>query len=209
MTEKKPDRRKERTFQMLSGAMLELLKERDYPNITIQDIADRANVSRATFYLHFKDKDELLFKSMERIYDQLSAEYPPVTRDEFINKTYTHNMDNSQSEYTHVAANAEFYKAMFGTHGSPQFMQMVRAYLENVTREHVLKPLAPQDGKTLLPLDFIAAFTAGAEIGVINWWLDNDLQYSPEQINQMMSSMCMFGMAWALKLPVDPNDIPT
>jgi len=199
-TEKRPDRRRERTLHLLSEALLDLLKEQDYANITIQDITDKANVSRATFYLHFRDKDELLFSSMKRIYDELSKGYPTVTRSEF---TQVHDA----RDFEHVAAHADFYRAMLGAHGSPQFIRMVRAYLENLMREDVLKPLAPPDAH--LPLDFIAAFMAGAEIGVINWWLNQGGEHTPEQMAQMMARMCLGGLGWALKLPVDPNDIPT
>ncbi|MEO8397816.1 MAG: helix-turn-helix domain-containing protein, partial [Chloroflexota bacterium] len=70
-TVRKPDRRIERTRQLLSKALMDLIIERGYDTITIQDITDRANVSRATFYLHYKDKDELLYQSMTKIYDAL------------------------------------------------------------------------------------------------------------------------------------------
>lgn len=207
MSGKRPDRRRERTFQLLSGALMELLKERDFANITIQDIADKANVSRATFYLHFKDKDELLFKSMERIYDSLSEQFRQVSRDAFANKTYIHTADEAL-EFKHVAAHADFYRAMFGAHGSPQFMQMVRAYLQNAARREILEPLAPPDGAAF-PLDFMAAFMAGAEIGVLTWWLESGLKLPPEEVCAMMNAFCLFGMAWALRLPIDPNDLPT
>ena len=208
MTEKRPDRRRERTFQMLSKALLELLKERDYSNITIQDVVDKADVSRATFYLHFKDKDELLFKSMERIYDELSSNYPLLNRNAFANQTYTHSVEDAH-DFHHVAANADFYRAMLSAHGSPQFIGMVRAYLEKVLRDQILKPLAPTDGEPEVPLDFMAAYMAGAEIGVINWWLDNNMPVSPGEISGMLNQMCLFGMQWALRLPIDSNDTPT
>lgn len=203
MNEPRPDRRRERTFKLLSAALLDLLKEHDYGNITIQDIVDKADVSRATFYLHFKDKDELLFKSMERIYNELSANTPIVTRDDFTNQTYKEEWHDAR-DFEHVAAHADFYRAMLGAHGSPQFVRLVRAYLENVMREMVIAPLLPPDGQAHLPADFMAAFIAGAQIGVINWWLDNDLACSPHEMSQMLSAMCVFGMGWALKLPIEP-----
>lgn len=204
MTEKRPDRRRERTFHMLSTALLDLLKERDYNNITIQDVADKADVSRATFYLHCKDKDELLFKTMQRIYDELSTHYPPLDRNDFNNRSYLEQTDDAR-DFHHVAAHADFYRAMLSAHGSPQFIRMVRAYLETVIRDQILKPLMPSDGEPGLPIDFMAAYMAGAQIGVINWWLDNNLPVSPEEISRMLSRMCLFGMRWSLRLAIDPE----
>jgi AcrR family transcriptional regulator len=55
------DRRVERTRRLLQRAMIELLNERSYDDITIRDIVDRANVGRTTFYLHFNSCCRLLF----------------------------------------------------------------------------------------------------------------------------------------------------
>ena len=55
----KTDRRVERTRESLQRALIELIGERDYGAITIQEIVDRANVGRTTFYLHYNSKDEL------------------------------------------------------------------------------------------------------------------------------------------------------
>ena len=62
----KRDRRIERTHQLLSKALMDLIIERGYDSITIQDITDRANVSRTTFYLHFKDKDRTAVRQHDK-----------------------------------------------------------------------------------------------------------------------------------------------
>jgi AcrR family transcriptional regulator len=67
----KIDRRKARTRQLLRDALMALIVEKGYEAISIQDIVDRANVARPTFYLHFKDKEELLFTSLVEIYEEL------------------------------------------------------------------------------------------------------------------------------------------
>ena len=59
----KTDRRVERTRELLQKALIDLIPERGYDAITIQDIVDRANVGRTTFYLHYNSKDELFMRS--------------------------------------------------------------------------------------------------------------------------------------------------
>ena len=61
----KTDRRVERTRESLQRALIELIGERDYGAITIQEIVDRANVGRTTFYLHYNSKDELFISCHE------------------------------------------------------------------------------------------------------------------------------------------------
>src|SRR5690606_22537701 len=57
------DRRVRRTRQALLQALIELTTEQGYEHVTVQGIAERANVGRTTFYAHFRDKEELLEKS--------------------------------------------------------------------------------------------------------------------------------------------------
>src|SRR5690242_4167136 len=68
MIKKKPvDRRIQRTRQLLLDALLSLILEKDFDSITVQDVIDRANVGRSTFYAHFQDKDELLLSGFEHL----------------------------------------------------------------------------------------------------------------------------------------------
>src|SRR6185436_2880035 len=76
---KKIDRRIQRTRQALRTALIELTKEKDYDSISIEDITERANVGRATFYLHYKDKEDLLleeFSAMTNEKVQVLSEIP-------------------------------------------------------------------------------------------------------------------------------------
>mgnify|MGYP000908141578 FL=1 len=56
---RKDDRRIQKTRKQLRDSMLELILDRGYDDISIQDVTDRANLGRATFYLHYREKDEL------------------------------------------------------------------------------------------------------------------------------------------------------
>ena len=63
----KTDRRVQRTRELLQKALIELIRERGYEAITIQNIVDRANIGRTTFYLHYNSKDELFVSCHEAI----------------------------------------------------------------------------------------------------------------------------------------------
>ncbi|MEO8395748.1 MAG: TetR-like C-terminal domain-containing protein, partial [Chloroflexota bacterium] len=49
-----------------------------------------------------------------------------------------------------------------------------------------------------IPTEMIAAFLAGAQVGVTKWWIENDMQYSPEEVAKMHFFLSLFGMRWAL-----------
>src|SRR5918995_3982708 len=67
------DRRIERTQQLLRGALRSLIQEKGFETLTVQDIIDRANVGRATFYSHFDNKDDLLVSGFEDLRASLKA----------------------------------------------------------------------------------------------------------------------------------------
>ena len=83
----KLDRRVIRTRQLLREALMELIleNEKGYDGVTVKDIAERANVGRATFYLHYEGgKETLLLSSLQEIYDELVARIKNLKREPFI-----------------------------------------------------------------------------------------------------------------------------
>ena len=112
----KVDRRILRTRKLLWEALISLIEEKDYSEITIQDIADRANVNRVTFYLHYRDKQDLLVKSVEVIFDELVAETAPLTGEAFRLDVAPEGMT---LVYRHIAENARFYRKLLGENGIP------------------------------------------------------------------------------------------
>jgi AcrR family transcriptional regulator len=83
----KIDRRVQRTRELLQKALIELISEHGYDAITIQDIVERANVGRTTFYLHYSSKDDLFMSCHEAIVSQFhfGPLYPhPLSREELL-----------------------------------------------------------------------------------------------------------------------------
>ena len=69
---KKMDARVQRTRDALGDALIELMQEKPFDTITVQDVLDRAHVSRSTFYTHYSDKDDLLMSDAEEFFEALS-----------------------------------------------------------------------------------------------------------------------------------------
>src|SRR5215204_4599905 len=67
----KDDRRSRRTRQLLGDALVELMLEKHFESITVQDILDRADVGRSTFYAHYTDKESLLMSEIEHVIHDL------------------------------------------------------------------------------------------------------------------------------------------
>ncbi len=194
-TPRKEDRRIVRTRALLRDALLELIIEKGYQDITVQDITDRADVARTTFYLHFTDKDDLLFKSMREIYEELISHVPVPTPEQLASGEY---MLGDGSDFKHVAQYAEFYKIMLGEKGSPVFLKRVRQLLAEAYEQQFLVALVPTGVTPRIPLGLLGYMLAGLQLGTITWWVNQDLQGNPDEINVMCERFVHHGLLWAL-----------
>jgi AcrR family transcriptional regulator len=104
MNPRKPDRRVLRTRRQLQDALMALVLEKGYDAVTIEDITERADLGRTTFYLHYKDKDELLMQSLEAVYDDLVDQIQQRTIDEWV----AQGQGPWTLAFQHAAENAAF-----------------------------------------------------------------------------------------------------
>ncbi|MBE0688765.1 MAG: TetR/AcrR family transcriptional regulator [Anaerolineae bacterium] len=104
----RPDRRRERTKRQLSDALIALVLERGYDNIRIEDITERANLGRATFYLHFADKQELLLMTLQRVVDEVVTQIGDLPAAQMTPGAPT----PAQIAFRHADANKALYRVI-------------------------------------------------------------------------------------------------
>ncbi len=190
---RKPDRRIQRTRQALRDALIALITEKGYETITVQDIADRANLARATFYLHYKDKEDLMLRSLEESYDEL-VEHVEKAGAEDPARVGIHS---DLIVFQHVAEYAEFYRIILGRRGVASFTVQIRHYLAKVTRK-IAVDLTPEHLHQSPMFDMMLHTQAGALIALVSWWLENDMPYTPQQMAEFSQGYCMFGLPQVL-----------
>jgi AcrR family transcriptional regulator len=205
--DEKPDRRKRRTRALLRKALMELIVENGFDAISVQDIAERADVSRATFYLHYHTKEELLTQSMCEVYDELVEKAEHNINDEMFFRALSegdHSGFYDATDFQHVAEHEDFYRVLLSENGVASFTVMVRDYLAKLVQEQVCLPVSAGGASARLPPEMIAHAVAGAEIGVISWWLKQGRSHSPEEMAKLFYQFTAFGFWWAMGL-----DVPT
>jgi AcrR family transcriptional regulator len=195
----KIDRRILRTRKLLWEALIALIEEKDYSEITIQDIADRANVNRVTFYLHYRDKQDLLVKSVEVIFEELVAKTAPLTGEAFRLDVPPEGMT---LVYRHIAENAKFYRKLLGENGIPLLVDRLRRFLAELTMQR-FRLAMPPGSPGPVPLEVVAEYAAGSIIGLITWWLENDMPIPPEQFSYQTLLLTAYGPYWGagIQLP--------
>jgi len=194
---KKLDPRVIRTRQLLRDALVSLIAEKGFDAITVQDIADRATLNRATFYLHYQDKHDLLIKSLHDAIDELMADIGPAEdNDQLV-------VEGPQRPivkvFQHVAQHARFYQVMMGAAGVPSFIAAVRDYIAEITL-HWLTLLQPDPEKSIVPLEIVANSLSWSLLGVLIWWLDHDLPQSPEYMAEQFRLLITSDLSQVLGL---------
>lgn len=192
------DRRIQKTLQLLQNALSELVAEKEYSDITIQDILDRANVGRSTFYSHFENKDHLLRSLLSRLQEEFDEGIEQITSGEKTLVENSHNMPLNVLQL--VEQHHRLFKAMLVHQASDMQNNPFYEYLLLLTREHVA--LMVQD-KTAdeKALKLASHYYASAFIGALTWWLENDMVYSPEHFATILNRFALSGLLDAFEAP--------
>ena len=176
----KPDRRVQRTRELLQKALIELISERGYDAITIQDIADRANLGRTTFYLHYSSKDELFITCHEAIVSEFRiGPLHPLSREELLSPEAPAGMT---SAYRHLDdARARLYSIFQGKDGL-LILRRIRDW--NAQEIEAVLRAAFVEADSTIPFDVLANYLAGAQIALVQWWLEKRQPHKLENLAQ-------------------------
>jgi AcrR family transcriptional regulator len=169
----KDDRRIIRTKKALALALLELIREKGYDAITVQDITDRANVGRSTFYAHYENKDQLCLYNIN--FQKELVEF----KDDVEGSLYGINLPYI---FTHLVEHYAIFKEMNGKHIGYELRNLFTNIIANKIIEHN-KPKYSKTKEQKLLLKYKAQMAAGGIINMLFAWL---LDESPIPVKVML-----------------------
>ncbi len=164
------DRRVRRTQQLLGDALVSLILEKGYDTITIKDITNRADVGHATFYRHYKDKDELLGKRLEDVIQELEA----FTREPSLQGAEGYLI------FKHAQENSVLYRILLNSQGTTRVRKRIQETIAANIRRNCRPLQSAESG--IIPVEIAANHMAGSMLLLIEWWLDHDMPYLPHQM---------------------------
>ena len=195
MKTQKTDRRSLRTRQMLGEALIALLLEKRYDDITVQDILERANIGRSTFYEHYWDKEDLLTSEIERVIDVL---------DQRMARSSEHAADflPSLALFQHVQEQQRLFQALLRGQGIRQALlrgqglQVVTQAFQDLLCRRVEQRLREQSQREMPDelLAVLASYIAGAFMTLMQWWLETELAWSPERTDALFRELVLPGV---------------
>lgn len=181
------DRRIQRTRALLQDALLSLILEQGYESLTVQEIVDRANLGRSTFYVHYRDKLDLLLSTMEEGFRELERK---VMAENAVPGTFA----PLEIIFKHAAEKRDLYLVILHGAGKMDVYKQARDFLADrslqIMRKYYTEPA--------MPLPFVSTYFAGSFLSMLIWWLENDMPYSSSEMVSMIRVLFQDGMLSAL-----------
>jgi AcrR family transcriptional regulator len=191
------DRRVRRSRGAMRTALVDLTLEKGFGAVTIEEIAERADVARATFYAHYRDKEELLVDIVRTLTADRES-LPPA-----LEQATAQGFTGLPVRYIfeHAEQHRPVYQVILRGEGDGralrEFLAITGARVERLFRQR-----AEQEGVTpRIPLDLLAQAWTGELVGVLAWWVDNDTGYSVTEVTGHLRDLSAYGRAWASGLP--------
>lgn len=160
----KVDRRITKSQEAIKKAVTELMSEKSFDEITIQDIADRADVNRGTIYLHYADKYDLLDKMIEEHINNLRDLCQSASEMTFQEGNYVW--------FDYFEHNYLFFSTMLASKGAPYFRSR---FLDLVIEEYKCEVDIKEGKNHGLNEDVILQFFGSAIVGAVEWWFKNGM----------------------------------
>ncbi len=176
----KSDRRVQRTRELLQKALIELISERGYDAITIQEIVDRANVGRTTFYVHYNSKDELFMSCHEAIVSDFN--FGPqhlLSREELLSDEAPPGMIMA---FRHLQEARALLNPIFQGEDNVLILRRIRDGSAQDIEASLRAAFTEAD--SAIPVNMLANYLAGARIALMQWWLEKRQPYTLEVLAQ-------------------------
>ncbi len=175
------ERRRLQTRQRLIESTLALILEKGFESISIQDITERADLGRGTFYIHFKDKEDVVWTALRDLFQEMEQQ---------AHKDLDRNMPQVEyygllNIFRHAEKNRDLYRVMLGGQGSAQLTGRVQDFLASAILYDIRNTPRPPEINFNLPEEFEAQMLTGMITRLLYWWLEERQPYSAEHMAAM------------------------
>ncbi|WP_223594671.1 TetR/AcrR family transcriptional regulator [Neobacillus bataviensis] len=177
-----------RTRQLIKDALIDLLQEMELNKITVNRIAERATINRVTFYLHYRDIQDMMEKMAQEMAEGIEEIMRSATDKESTGETDSLMLE---SLLEHIAENGKFYKVVLGTRRTPIFTErLLKILTEVITKRTGIHSFRASGD---IQRDVAIWYGSSALIGTIIAWLRNDMPYTPQYLAKQLSMLFRIG----------------
>ena len=183
---RKPDARVRRTRERLGMAMLALLQDKPFDNVTVKEVLDRASVGRSTFYLHFRDKNDLLLAQLEIFLEIMSTRLS-------VQKEASTRVAPVMEMFAHLGEQTKLYRALAASGRLNDFFDLAQDYFARGIKRRLneskrVAKIPPRE------LNARAVAIAGSLLSLMRWYMDHGAKEDPQEMDTMFHRMVWKGM---------------
>ncbi len=180
----KKDRRVVRTRDRLGDALVALMREKNFEEITMQEVLNRAGVGRSTFYVHYRDKDDLFLSDVEDFFENCST---ALTRRGASPK----RLLPVKEFFTHVREAHEFYTALLRSGKVSDVHALGRGFFARSIEERLqLAGLKIEPAQRSAQANALA----GSFFSLLDWWVDKGMKADPKEMDELFHRMAWSGL---------------
>ena len=186
---KKPDRRTQRTRRQVSGALVDLIKEKRFDDITVQNVIDRAGVGRSTFYSHFRGKEDVFEQQWEEFIGRLAGQinWAKVGAGSFV---------PVRSLFQHLQEAQSFYRGLVRSRKiDPIFKSGIESLSQRIEAALKRRVVEPS-----IPIPILSNYLASELFALLRWWLDAGMPYTPASMDEIFHRLINPSFKSALRI---------
>lgn len=180
----KVDRRIRRTRDTLGDALVGLIQEKAFDEITVQDVLDRAGVGRSTFYAHYRDKDDLFLSDVEEFLEMMAT---LLTR----HGVRVERVAPVAELFAHIADVREFVAALVASGKMHDVLELGQGFFARSIEERLMLASVEMES---VQLKAHAHALAGALFSLLGWWVDHGMVEKPEVMDAVFHRMVWAGL---------------
>ncbi len=191
-----------RTEKLIFDAFSKLLSEKDYEKITVQDIADKAMINRATFYAHYADKDELQRGIQKQMLEQMSemidaaqvavGDIVRVKKGEKLLSDFYHSLEKNPP-VAQIVVKSIAQEVM-----QSNFSKLLREKYANL-----LEKLNVTESGVPVPTDFIVAYLTSIFTGTLTWWIKSGFDMPAKELARLVITLISNGHLTVLGITIN------
>jgi AcrR family transcriptional regulator len=161
------------------------MHEKNFDEITVQDVLDRAGVGRSTFYVHYRDKDDLFLSDVEDFLEQVSS---ALKRQNASPK----RLLPVREFFTHIRDAREFHAALVKSEKLKEVWTLGRGFFARSIEERLqMAGVEIEPGRRSAQ----AYALAGSFFSLLDWWIDKGMEIDPKEMDDLFHRMAWRGLA--------------
>jgi AcrR family transcriptional regulator len=181
------DRRIQKTQSHLREALSSLIREKAYDSISVKEILNRANVGRSTFYMHFRDKDELLVSGIRGMLGAVQSKASPIS-----GKRHEKIIGFSLPIFEHIYQHRRGGEGKMGSRGRAIIHEHLQKVLVELIGDEVGKEFqGRRKAAGQIPSQLLVEYVASTFILVLNWWVESRSPLTAKQINDIFMALTL------------------